>query len=221
MKERILLSWSGGKDSCMTLYELQKSHEYEIDSLLTTITEDYDRISIHGVRTTLLKRQARSLGIPLQKVLIPKDSTNEVYESRMNAILLQNKAKGIRSMAFGDLFLEDVKKYRERHLREIGMAGLFPIWKRNTNEIMRTFLNSGFKAVTVFVDLKVLARSFVGRIIDKRFLDELPPHIDLCGENGEFHTFVFDGPIFNEEVKFSLGELVVRNGLCFCDLLPR
>ncbi len=113
-------------------------------------------------------------------------------------------------MAFGNLFL-DVKKYRERHLREIGMAGLFPIWKRNTSEIMRTFLNSRFKAVTVFVDLKVLALSFVGRVIDKRFLDELPPHIDPCGENGEFHTFAFDGPVFNEEVKYSLGELVVRN----------
>jgi len=124
-------------------------------------------------------------------------------------------------MAFGDLFLEDVKKYRERHLGKLVWPAHFPIWKRNTSEIMRTFLNSGFKAVTVFVDLKVLARSFVGRIIDKRFLDELPPHIDLCGENGEFHTFVFVGPIFNEEVKFSLGELVVRNGLCFCDLLPR
>jgi len=221
MKERILLSWSGGKDSCMTLYELQKSSEYEIDSLVTTITEDYDRISIHGVRTALLERQARSLGLPIQRVLIPKDSTNEMYESRMNAILVQNKAKGIQRMAFGDLFLEDVKKYRERHMEKIDMAGLFPIWKRNTSEIMRTFLKSGFKAVTVFVDLKVLARSFVGRVVDQGFLDELPPHIDPCGENGEFHTFVFDGPIFNEEVKFSLGELVVRDDLCFCDLLPR
>ncbi|TDI87855.1 MAG: diphthine--ammonia ligase [Caldithrix sp.] len=220
MKEKILLSWSGGKDSAMALYEIQKGRNYDISALLTTITDDYDRISIHGVRRVLLEQQAKSLGLPLQKALIPKDSTNEIYESRINAVLANHKEEGIDSVAFGDLFLEDIKKYREAHLGKIGMRGLFPIWHRDTTELLNTFLQLGFKAIIVCVNLKMLDGSFAGKTIDGKFLDELPSNIDPCGENGEFHSFVFDGPIFDEEVKFTLGETVVRNDACFCDLLP-
>jgi len=221
MKEKILLSWSGGKDSAMALYEIQKGRNYDISALLTTITDDYDRISIHGVRRVLLEQQAKSLGHPLQKVLIPKRSTNEIYEARINAVLASHKEQGIDSVAFGDLFLGDIKKYRQAHLAKIGMQGLFPIWQRDTTEMLKTFLQLGFKAIIVCVDLRTLAGSFVGKMIDGKFLDELPSNIDPCGENGEFHTFVFDGPIFDEEVKFALGKTVVKNDSCFCDLLPK
>ncbi len=205
----------------MALYEIQKARNYDISALLTTITDDYDRISIHGVRRVLLEQQAKSLGLPLQKVLIPKRSTNEIYEARINAVLASHKEQGIDSVAFGDLFLEDIKKYRQAHLAKIGMQGLFPIWQRDTTEMLKTFLQLGFKAIIVCVDLRMLAGSFVGKMIDGKFLDELPSNIDPCGENGEFHTFVFDGPIFDEEVKFALGKTVVKNDSCFCDLLPK
>ncbi|TDI87364.1 MAG: ATP-binding protein, partial [Caldithrix sp.] len=167
------------------------------------------------------EQQAKSLGHPLQKVLIPKRSTNEIYEARINAVLASHKEQGIDSVAFGDLFLEDIKKYRQAHLAKIGMQGLFPIWQRDTTEMLKTFLQLGFKAIIVCVDLRTLAGSFVGKMIDGKFLDELPSNIDPCGENGEFHTFVFDGPIFDEEVKFALGKTVVKNDSCFCDLLPK
>lgn len=219
-KEKILLSWSGGKDSAMALYEIQKARSYDVSALLTTVTEAYDRISIHGVRRLLLEQQAKSMGFPLQKAFIPKDSTNEIYESRINAVLANHKERGINSVAFGDLFLEDIKKYRQAHLAKIGMQGLFPIWQRDTTEILSSFLQLGFQAIIVCVNLRMLDGSFAGKVIDKKFIDELPSNIDPCGENGEFHSFVYDGPIFNEEVKFTLGETVVRNDACFCDLLP-
>lgn len=219
LKERILLSWSGGKDSCMALHEIQKSNGYEI-VLLTTVTEDYDRISMHGVRRTLLERQAESLGLHLVKVYIPKKSTQEEYELRMKEALTKHQKKGANSVAFGDIFLEDLRRYREENLYRIGMRGIFPLWRKNTSELIRRFIDLGFKAVVTCVDPKALDPSFAGRVIDDDFISQLPVHVDPCGENGEFHSFVFDGPIFEREVKFSLGEVVLRDSFYFCDLLP-
>jgi len=220
MAEKILLSWSGGKDSALSLFELRKAREPEVTALLTTITEDYDRISMHGVRRELLERQVQALGLPLQKIYIPKNAGNGVYESRMREILDKYHHEGINSVAFGDIFLEDLRQYRERNLAQIGMKGLFPLWRRDSAELVRSFIESGFKAVVVCVDSRVLDRSFAGRIIDHDFLRRLSPQVDPCGENGEFHSFVFDGPIFREEVGCTLGEVVERDSLWFCDLQP-
>ena len=168
-------------------------------SLLTTVTEDYDRVSMHGVRRVLLKQQAESIGLPLEEVFISKETSNEEYESRMRDMLTKFQKVGVSSVVFGDIHLEDVRKYREGNLAKIGMKGVFQIWKRDTAELLRTFIDLGFKAIVTCVDAKVLDQKFVGRIIDEKFLAELPPNIDPSGENGEFHSFVFDGPIFQRE----------------------
>ena len=221
MAEGILLSWSGGKDSAMTLHEIRKNPNFEIAALLTTITEGYDRISMHGVRRVLLERQAESLGLPLEKVVIPQKANNEAYEFEMKKVLMKYKEQGVRAVAFGDIFLEDLRKYREENLARIGMRGLFPIWKRETSELSRTFIHLGFKAVVTCLDPKCLAPSFAGRHIDEDFLRDLPANVDPCGENGEFHSFVFGGPIFKGEIGFSLGEIVERDSFWFCDLIPK
>jgi len=221
MAEKVLFAWSGGKDSAMTLYELQKTHRYEISALLTTITEDYDRVSMHGVRRILLEQQAASLGLPLEKVYITKNASNGEYEAKMREKLNKYKDKGVLSVVFGDIFLEDIRKYREENLSQIGMKGIFPIWKRDTTELAHTFIALGFKAVITCVDSNVLNKRFVGRIYDKQFLNELPYSVDPCGENGEFHSFVYDGPIFRERVAFTIGDIVLRdNRFYFCDLIP-
>jgi uncharacterized protein (TIGR00290 family) len=219
-QEDILFCWSGGKDSAMALHALQSARNYRITTLLTTVTAEYDRISMHGVRRVLLERQAESLGLPLEQVLIPPDCSNAAYESRMQAALNEHIARGVRRAAFGDLFLEDLRAYRERNLAQIGMEALFPIWKRDTRELARDFLRLGFRAIAVCVDPRVLDPSFAGRELDQSFFDDLPPGIDPCGENGEFHTFVFDGPVFRTPIRFLAGEKVLRDGFYFCDLLP-
>lgn len=218
--ERVLLSWSGGKDSAMTLYELRKMGAYEVAALLTTITEGYDRISMHGVRTTLLERQATSLGAPLHKLYIPSGCSNEQYEAAMRVALTHYQAQGVNACAFGDLFLRDIRAYREHNLSAIGMNALFPVWERDTAEFIRTFIGLGFKAVVTCVDPRALDPSFAGRVIDDAFLRDLPASVDPCGEHGEFHSFVYDGPIFAEAVGVSVGEVVLREGFYFCDLLP-
>jgi len=219
VKEKILLSWSGGKDSCMALYEVQRSQSYEI-ILITTVTEGYDRISMHGVRRILLERQAESLELGLTKIYIPQNATNEDYELRMKEAIAKHQKEGAGSVAFGDIFLEDLRKYREENLLRIGMRGMFPIWRRDTSELIRRFIDSGFKAIVTCVDPKVLNPSFAGRVIDDDFINQLPAQVDPCGENGEFHSFVFDGPIFRKEIKFSVGEVDLRDSFYFCDLLP-
>jgi uncharacterized protein (TIGR00290 family) len=221
MKEKILVAWSGGKDSSMALYEIQKTDDFEIAALLTTVTAGYDRISMHGVRRTLLRQQAEALGLPLYQVFISIKASNEEYESKMKEALALYQEKGVQTVAFGDIFLEDLRAYRERHLSLVGMKGLFPVWKRDTNELVRTFIALGFKAIVVCVDTKVLDESFAGRMIDEAFLRDLPASVDPCGENGEFHSFVFDGPIFTRPVSFTVGEVVVRDSFCFCDLVPK
>jgi uncharacterized protein (TIGR00290 family) len=220
MPERILLSWSGGKDSAMCLYELKKRGDYEVMALLTTVTEGYDRISMHGVRRELLDRQAAALELPLEKIYIPKNATNGDYEARMRAVLEKYFRDGVESVAFGDIFLEDIKKYREKNLAQIGMRGLFPIWKRDSLELAQSFITSGFRAVIVCVNPQALDASFAGKVIDQEFLESLPAGVDPCGENGEFHSYVFDGPTFKEKIGFRLGEVIERNSFWYCDLVP-
>ena len=221
MPEKVIFSWSGGKDSAIALYEIQKSNNYEILALLTTVTEDYDRVSMHGLRRILLEQQAESLGYPLEKIFISKNASNQEYESKMEEALLKYKSRGVNSVVFGDIFLEDVRKYREGNLAKIGMRGIFPVWRRDTMELVRTFINLGFKAVTICVDSNVLDKRFVGRVIDEQFLSELPSGVDPCGENGEFHSFVYDGPIFREGIPYNTGEVILRdNRFYYCDLVP-
>src|SRR5215212_10540297 len=215
------MSWSGGKDSCLALYEIQKSSKYRVAALLTTITRDYDRISMHGVRRVLLERQAASLGLPLHKVFINKDATNQEYEAKMGEAFSLYRERGIRRVAFGDLFLEEIRAYRDQFLARHDLRALYPVWGRDTTDFIRKFIGMGFKAVVTCVDGKVLDSSFAGMMIDEDFLSALPTHVDPCGENGEFHTFVFDGPIFKEAVRLSVGEKIERGTFWFCDLLPQ
>lgn len=222
MNERlpILLSWSGGKDSSLALYEIQKSGKYQIVSLITTVTKEYDRVSMHGLRTVLLEQQAESLNIPLEKVFITKNAANDEYESNFIETLIRFKEAGIKHVVFGDLYLEDIKKYREALLEKIDMQCLFPIWKRDTAKLAMEFIESGFKAITVCVDSNVLSKEFVGREFDEQFLNDLPDGIDPCGENGEFHTFAYDGPIFKKPIDHRLGEIVLRDQrFYYCDIL--
>jgi uncharacterized protein (TIGR00290 family) len=220
MPEDVLFCWSGGKDSAMALHALRAAHGYRVTALLTTVTEEYDRISMHGVRRVLLERQAESLGLPLHMVLIPPQCINATYEARMKEALGEHLAQGVQRVAFGDIFLEDLRVYREKNLAQLGMAALFPIWKRDTRVLAREFLRLGFRAIAVCVDPRVLDPSFAGRVLDESFFTDLPPGVDPCGENGEFHTFVFDGPVFRTPIRFQVGERVTRDGFCFCDLLP-
>ena len=220
MPDDVLFCWSGGKDSAMALHALQAARACRITGLLTTITEEYDRISMHGVRRALLERQAESLGLPLHAVLIPPQCINAIYEKRMEEALAEHFTRGVSRVAFGDIFLEDLRLYRERKLAEAGMSALFPIWKRDTRELALDFVRLGFRAIAVCVDPRVLDPSFSGRSLDASFFCDLPPSVDPCGENGEFHTFVFDGPIFKSPIPFRVGEKVMRDGFCFCDLLP-
>jgi uncharacterized protein (TIGR00290 family) len=219
--EKVLVSWSGGKDSAIALYEILKNRNYQICALLTTVTEDYDRISMHGVRRILLERQVSSLGFPLEKVLISKNASNEEYESNLGKVLTKYREAGITSVVFGDIFLEDLRKYREDKLATLEMQGIFPLWKRDTQELAHSLTALGFKAITTCIDTSILGRQFVGREIDQQFLSELPSTVDACGENGEYHSFVYDGPIFKEKISFTPGEIVLRdNRFCFCDLIP-
>ena len=218
--EKVLLAWSSGKDSAMALYKIQNSKEYEVASLLTTITEDYDRVSLHGVPRVLVEQQAKSLGLPLHEMFIPRDCSDKEYETRMNDTLLKFKQDGISLVVFGDVFLQWVKEYRENNLAKLGMKPLFPIWGRDTTELTRSFIALGFYAAITCVDTRVVDRKFLGRIIDADFLAQLPDNVDPGGENGEFHSFVFDGPIFKEKIAYKLGKQVLKNSYYFRDLLP-
>jgi len=217
----VLMSWSGGKDSCLALWEIQRSADWRATALLTTVTRDYARISMHGVRCELLQRQAANLGLPLHTVSIPKGAGNADYEMEWGHALAYHRALGIERVAFGDLFLEDIRAYREKLLANHGMTGLYPVWGRDTRQLIRDFIGLGFRTVVVCVDPAKLDPRFAGRIIDAQFLEELPAGVDPCGENGEFHSFVFDGPSFTAPVRFSLGEVVCRESFWFCDLLPQ
>jgi uncharacterized protein (TIGR00290 family) len=220
MKNRAILAWSGGKDSALALYEMTRQDRTQVVALLTTVTEGYDRISMHGVRRELLAEQAKALGYPLEEVRLPQRCTNELYEQRMGQALEKYHQSGIARAAFGDLFLEDVRAYREERLSRIGMRGIFPLWGRNTSEVARQFVGLGFRAVVICVDTQALDRAFAGRDYDEDLLKDLPPEVDPCGENGEFHTFVYAGPVFHRPVRIERGEKILReNRFYYCDLV--
>jgi uncharacterized protein (TIGR00290 family) len=213
------LSWSGGKDSALALHALRRQGR-EPRALVTTVTETYERVSMHGVRRELLARQAAALGIPLVEIVIPPACVNEVYEARMAEAFAAPPLAGVETVAFGDLFLEDVRAYREARLAASGRRGLFPLWRRDTAELAREFIRGGFEAIVVCLDPRAVDRSLAGRRYDARLLAELPPGVDPCGENGEFHTFVHAGPVFAEPIACRLGVIVERDDFVFCDLTP-
>jgi uncharacterized protein (TIGR00290 family) len=222
MRVPVVVSWSGGKDSALALAEILRDDRYRVTALLTTVTAVYDRISMHGVRRRLLRRQAQSLRLPLQEVVIPQQASNEEYEDRMLTALRAARATcpGLETVMFGDLFLSDVRSYRERMLGRVGMKGLFPIWGRDTRVLAERFVGEGYRAVLACVDLHALPAAFAGREFDETLLSELPPGVDPCGENGEFHTFVYAGPDFGRAIPHRRGEIVVRDGrFVYCDLI--
>jgi uncharacterized protein (TIGR00290 family) len=222
MKTPVLMSWSGGKDSALALHELRRCGEYEVVALLTTVAEEYRRISHHGVREELLERQAEAVGVPLEKVYLPSGKsacTNEVYEKIMGDVMAKFCGMGVKTVAFGDLFLEDLRAWRETNLAKAGMRGIFPLWKRDTTELSREIIAMGFKAYLSCVEGKV-GPGFVGRAFDADLLRDLPREVDPCGEYGEFHSFVYDGPIFSRPVTVRVGEVVIRDGRYYADLLP-
>jgi uncharacterized protein (TIGR00290 family) len=216
----LALSWSGGKDSALALRDLRQRSGPAPSALITTVTADYGRISMHGVRRELLSRQARAVGLPLVEVEIPADCSNDVYEQRMGQALAEAPLAGAERIAFGDLFLADIREYREQRLSRVGKKAVFPLWGRDTKALAREFIAAGFEAVLVCVDPRRLDSSFAGRRFDTDLLADLPPEVDPCGENGEFHTFVDAGPIFSAPIACHVGETVQRNGFVFCDVLP-
>jgi uncharacterized protein (TIGR00290 family) len=220
----ILFSWSGGKDSALALYALlQQPDEWEVVALLTSVSDEYQRVSHHGVREELLERQAAGIGLPLDKLRLPFKSgpcTNADYEALVGAKLADYAARGVRHVGHGDIFLADLRAYREKNLALLGMTGVFPIWQRDTRELVESFVALGFRAILCCVEGAKLDGSFVGRELDLSLLADLPPGIDPCGENGEYHSFVYDGPIFQRPVDFETGVTVCRDNRHYVDLLP-
>ncbi|MDO6854281.1 diphthine--ammonia ligase [Cellulophaga lytica] len=236
-------NWSSGKDSALALYKMQQSNAYKVDRLVTSVNSTFNRVSMHGLRLPLLEAQAKAIGLPLQTIMLNADvsmsSYNEVMKTTMQGLITE----GYTHAVFGDIFLEDLKKYREDKLKEVGVKGVFPLWKQDTKALLKELLQLGFKAITVCVNAKLLDESFVGREVDESFFIDLPENVDPCGENGEFHTFVYDGPIFKQPVSFTVGEKVKKgyapttnkDDNCFkkdedttwdtsfwyCDLLPK
>ncbi|CAM3042029.1 diphthine--ammonia ligase [Chryseobacterium flavum] len=236
MKSKALFNWSSGKDSAFALYKILREEKYDISALLTSINKEFQRISMHGVHVSLLEKQTENLGIPLIKMELPKEPSMEEYRQIMTKTMTGIQAKGVTYSIFGDIFLEDLRKYREDQLNAIGMKAVFPLWKHNTSELIHEFLDLGFKTIVTCVNGSYLDKSFAGRIIDQKFIDDLPENVDPCGENGEFHTFTFDGPIFKKPVQFEIGETVKKTYpkpkttseeqdeeyvFWFCDLLLR
>ena len=242
-RERIVFCWSGGKDSALALNRVLQDDRYEVVTLLTTCNEHFQRVSMHGIRVELMDRQAAAIGLPLQKVFVSERGSNEEYQQRMSECLLAWKANGVTACAFGDIFLEDLRLWREQNLEAIGFRGVFPIWKVDSRQLIREFFDLGFASVICCVNDAYLGEASVGRLIDAGFIETLPPEVDVCGENGEFHSFAFDGPVFTSPVQFTIGEKVYRplessvsmdddndrsgsavsrptKGFWFCDLLP-
>jgi uncharacterized protein (TIGR00290 family) len=220
----VILSWSGGKDSALALAALRAGSDFAPVALLTTVTAEYDRISIHGVRRELLHAQSRALGLPLIEAWLQPRSSNAAYEASLAAALAEARERfpGVGRVAFGDLFLEDVRAYRERTLGALGFECAFPIWGEPTDRLALTFIEAGYAARLVCVDTQLLPAAFAGRIYDSSLLADLPPTVDPCGERGEFHTFVADGPGFTEQIRYAVGDVVLRDErFAYCDLTPR
>ena len=214
-----VISWSGGKDSTLALQRVIAGGEFDVVGLLTTITAQYDRVSIHGVRASLLRAQSRSLGLPIIPVRIQANATNAEYETALWEELRLLRESGIEDVVFGDLFLKDVREYREEVLTDAGMRSHFPLWQMDTRQLANDFIAEGFRAVLVSVDPSQIEAHFCGREYDHSLLSELPATCDPCGEHGEFHTFVYDGKIFGEAVAFQRGETVNRSGFVYADLI--
>lgn len=220
MREPLILSWSGGKDSALALYELRRSAIWRVAALLTTLADRSARVAVHDVRRPILEAQARALGLPLRTMEVPPRCSNEEYEERTARALADIRAEGIDTVAFGDLLLQDVRSYREEMLARNGIRAVFPLWRRPPPVVAEEILRLGFRAVITCVDTEQMNGAFSGREYDDAFLQDLPSDVDPCGENGEFHTFVYDGPGFQEPVPFRRGEMVVRDGRFHCcDLL--
>jgi uncharacterized protein (TIGR00290 family) len=220
LKRKILLSWSSGKDSAWTLHVLRQSDVVEVVGLLTTINTNFQRVAMHGTRYTLLEAQANAALLPLWEVPLPWPCHNDVYEEAMSAACASAVQQGISAIAFGDLFLEDVRRYREDRLRGTGLEPIFPLWGRDTRQLIREMLDSGLRARIVCVDPSKLDGDFIGRDLDQDLLSRLPAAADPCGENGEFHTFAHAGPMFSQPIPIKGGETVTRDGFLFADVLP-
>lgn len=205
--KKVALHWSGGKDAAMSLFKLQEKEDVNVEYLITTFTRPYKRVSMHGVRESLIEKQAASIGIPLIKIWLPELPSMEPYETELINVLSDLKQKGVDHSVFGDIFLEDIKKYRENLLIKIGVDCIFPLWNLPTSKLANDFIQQGFQAKIVASSANRLEKGFIGNNFDNQFLESLPKEVDPCGENGEFHTFVFDGPIFNKPVDFELGEV--------------
>jgi uncharacterized protein (TIGR00290 family) len=221
--EKVLISWSGGKDACLALDAVRRGRAGACDvvGLLTTVARGDNRVPVHGVARELVEAQARSLGLPLVAVEIPKGATNAEYEAALGRELVARREAGVGAVVFGDLFLEDIREYRERLLARVGVRGLYPLWLRDTARLAAEFVEQNYRAIVVAVDARVLGRAFAGRAFDQKFIDSLPAGVDPCGERGEFHTFVFDGPPFARPVSFGLGETREDAGHFVRELLPR
>lgn len=208
--QKAYFNWSTGKDSALALYHILQQNDYNVTQLVTTVNKDYERVSMHGLRETLLDAQVARLQLPVQKIYFPAEVSMSVYDATMKKATQQLVNNGFSVGIFGDIFLEDLRKYREEKLQEVGIKGVFPLWKKDTKALLKEFISLGFKAITVCVNAKLLDESFVGRILDENFINDLPENVDPCGENGEFHTFVFDGPIFSSPIEFTIGEKVLK-----------
>lgn len=220
MKKKTLLSWSSGKDSSWTLHVLQQRDDLEVVSLFCTINRKFERAAMHAVRVELIKRQAASAGLPVQFIELPHPCTDAEYRIIMGEFIDQVSRQGIEYIAFGDLYLEDIRSYRENNLADTGITPIFPIWGMETTALSRKMVNSGLRAVITCVDPNKLDPEFIGREYDQAFLEQLPDTVDPCGENGEFHSFAFAGPMFKEPVDIRPGETVARDGFVFADVLP-
>jgi len=228
--QKTFFNWSTGKDSALALYYLLQDPNYQVDRLLTSVNADLNRVTMHGLRRELLERQVRELQLPCDTIEIPEKADMESYNALMRKAVEDLKNEGYQTAAFGDIFLEDLRTYRENQLAQLDIGTVFPLWKKDTAALMREFIRLGFKSVVVCVNAQLLDESFVGREIDLDFLNDLPENVDPCGENGEFHTFCFDGPVFRNPVPFEIGDNVYREypapneketsaGFWFCDLL--
>ena len=219
--EKVIVSWSGGKDCALALHEILASREYQVVGLLTTVTGDYDRIDMHDIRCSLLEKQAESLGLPWEKVSISSHTSPADYEPGLVHALTRYREAGVTSVVFGDIFREDLRKYRALNLARLGIKGIFPLWKRDAFQIMESFITLGFKAVISSVNTHALDSRFVGQVIDWKFIFDFPKTADVCGEHGEYHTFVYDGPIFKQAISYKVGETFVREKYFnYCDLIP-
>lgn len=221
MKRKALMSWSSGKDSAWAFHKLQQNPEIDIVGLFCTVNKEFDRVAMHGVRVELLQKQAKSIGLPLEIIEIPNPCSNSEYEKIMGQFVERVKIAKIEYFAFGDLFLEDIRNYREEKLQGSGIKPIFPIWGIPTDELSREMISNGLRTVITCINPKQIPKEFVGREFDESFLDSLPETIDPCGENGEFHSFVFDGPMFKEQIEITVGDIVHRDDFIFADVLPK